>query len=207
MTTRQKEKELEKSLSTPEQTPKDLTRTVVRPRRREDLELSWTCEKSKSSRKGKEAAGVSGQVETDGANPVMELPIQMDGTNVETGPLIAQLDPTEFRMDGAGQELGPADGAERVHHNHPTRSRLPGRPAGRIPCSVQVHQAVRLTPVVSPLSSASSSRPGAPTRTGNPGHGLLRVPPDRVFLSDGTPPPPLLRPYIEPTINPVIRTS
>ena len=56
---------------------------------------------------------MSGQVETDGANPVMELPIQMDGTNVETGPLIAQLDPTEVLVDGAGHELEPPDGAER----------------------------------------------------------------------------------------------
>ncbi|KAG2298826.1 hypothetical protein Bca52824_035298 [Brassica carinata] len=59
--------------------------------------------KSKSFRKDKEAAGVSRQVETDGANPTVVLPIQMDGTNVETGPPIAQLDPTEVRVDGAGR--------------------------------------------------------------------------------------------------------
>lgn len=51
--------------------------------------------KSRTSRKGKEAAGVSGQVETDGANPTVLLPIQTDGTNVGTGLPIAQLNPTE----------------------------------------------------------------------------------------------------------------
>ncbi|WZY93915.1 hypothetical protein YC2023_066244 [Brassica napus] len=37
MATRGKEKDLEKGLSTPERTPKDRTRTVARPRNREDL--------------------------------------------------------------------------------------------------------------------------------------------------------------------------
>ncbi|KAG2314730.1 hypothetical protein Bca52824_017852 [Brassica carinata] len=52
--------------------------------------------KSKSkSRKGKEAAGVSGQVEADGANPTAVLPIQTDGTDVGTGLPLARINPTE----------------------------------------------------------------------------------------------------------------
>ncbi|KAF8084039.1 hypothetical protein N665_0737s0002 [Sinapis alba] len=72
--------------------------------------------KSKTSWKGKEAAGGSGQVEADGTNPTVLLLIQPDGANVGAGLPNAQLDPTEVRVDGAGtqleQELGPADGAD-----------------------------------------------------------------------------------------------
>lgn len=81
-----------------------------------DLNLKGT-KKSKTSRKGKEVAGVSSQVETDRANPTVLLPIHTDGTNVGTGLSIAQLNPTEVRMDGAGRqlelELEPVDGAGR----------------------------------------------------------------------------------------------
>ncbi|KAF8077157.1 hypothetical protein N665_1059s0005 [Sinapis alba] len=72
--------------------------------------------KSKTSRKGREAAGGSGQLEADGANPIAQAPIQPDGADVGAGLPIAQLNPTEVRMDAAGtqldQELGPADGAD-----------------------------------------------------------------------------------------------
>ncbi|KAG2311940.1 hypothetical protein Bca52824_023497 [Brassica carinata] len=124
MSTRGKEKDLEKGLSTPERTPKDQTRTVARPRNYEDLSRDGCVgcgirtKKSKTSRKGKEAAGVSGQVEADGANPTVVLPIQTDGTNVGTGLPLAQINPTEVRVDGAGrqleQELEPAVCAGRL---------------------------------------------------------------------------------------------
>ncbi|KAF2599377.1 hypothetical protein F2Q68_00010686 [Brassica cretica] len=70
--------------------------------------------KSRTFRKGKEAAGVSGQVKIDRANPTVLLPIQTDGTNVGTGLPIAQPNPTEICGDGVGHqlelELEPVDG-------------------------------------------------------------------------------------------------
>ncbi|KAF8091062.1 hypothetical protein N665_0454s0003 [Sinapis alba] len=72
--------------------------------------------KSKTSRKGREAVGGSGQMEADGANPIAQAPVQPDRTDVGAGLLIAQLNPTEVRVDAAetqlDQELGPADGAD-----------------------------------------------------------------------------------------------
>ena len=45
----------------------------------------------------------------------MLLPIQTDGTNVEIGPPVVQVNPTEVRVDGSGRqlepELEPVDGA------------------------------------------------------------------------------------------------
>lgn len=48
---------------------------------------------------------MSGQVNVDWANPTVVLPIQIDGTNVETGLPITQLNPTEVHVDGPERQL------------------------------------------------------------------------------------------------------
>ncbi|KAG2313777.1 hypothetical protein Bca52824_016899 [Brassica carinata] len=122
MSTRGKEKDVDKGLSTPERTPKDLTRTVARPRSHEDQAV-YGCVgcvsiggKSKTkSRKSKEAAGASGQVGADDVHLAAALPIQTDVVNAGTGLTTVQLNPTEVRVDGTDVQLehgsGQADGA------------------------------------------------------------------------------------------------
>ncbi|KAF8048191.1 hypothetical protein N665_2623s0001 [Sinapis alba] len=105
----------------------DQTRTVARPRNHEDLSRGWIAElilgllwvmgnHHTSGWVSWEAAGGSGQFEADGANPTAQVPIQPDGADVGAGLPIAQLNPTEVRVDAAGaqldQEFGPADGAD-----------------------------------------------------------------------------------------------
>ncbi|KAF8090080.1 hypothetical protein N665_0488s0004 [Sinapis alba] len=71
--------------------------------------------KSKTSQKGKEAAGGSGQVEADGTNPTVLLPIQTDGANVGARLPNAQLNPTRFvwlELELSCNRSWPADGAD-----------------------------------------------------------------------------------------------
>ena len=87
--------------------------------------------KRTKSRKGKEAAGGSGPVIGDGANPTQVLPTQTGLVNEETGEPLAMFLPTEVQVDNlgeqqeevreeegdsshAGDETGPGDGVEEL---------------------------------------------------------------------------------------------
>ncbi|KAG2314619.1 hypothetical protein Bca52824_017741 [Brassica carinata] len=66
------------------------------------------------SQRGKEGAGASGNVETDGANPSQVLPTQVEMVNNETGLPVDLLIPTEVRVDNVDdqQELEHKEEAE-----------------------------------------------------------------------------------------------
>jgi len=87
--------------------------------------------KRTKSRKGKEAAGGSGPVIGDGANPTQVLPTQTGLVNEETGEPLATFLPTEVQVDNLGEqqeegreeegdsshvgdETGPGDGVEEL---------------------------------------------------------------------------------------------
>ena len=87
--------------------------------------------KRTKSRKGKEAAGGSGPVIGDGANPTQVLPTQTGLVNEKTGEPFATFLPTEVQVDNLGEqqqegreeegdsshvgdETGPGDGAEEL---------------------------------------------------------------------------------------------
>ena len=67
--------------------------------------------------KGKEAAGASGQAETDGTNPTQMLPTQTGLVNNETGEPVVPTIPTEVQVDDADnqQELRHEEEAESSH--------------------------------------------------------------------------------------------
>ena len=60
--------------------------------------------KRTKSRKGKEAAGGSGPVIGDGANPTQVLPTQTGLVNEETGEPLATFLPTEVQVDNLGEQ-------------------------------------------------------------------------------------------------------
>jgi len=87
--------------------------------------------KRTKSQKGKEAAGGSGPVIGDGANPTQVLPTQTGLVNEKTGEPFATFLPTEVQVDNLGEqqqegreeegdsshvgdETGPGDGAEEL---------------------------------------------------------------------------------------------
>ena len=55
--------------------------------------------KRNKSRKGKEAAGASGQAVADGTNPARVLPAQTGVVNNETGEPEVPIIPTEVQVD------------------------------------------------------------------------------------------------------------
>ncbi|KAG2264861.1 hypothetical protein Bca52824_071940 [Brassica carinata] len=130
MDTRQKdkEKEKEKDMAPGERTPKDPTWTLVKERHREDSSHGkmcgdWViidkCEGTKrtTARKGKEAAGASGQVGLEGTNPTQVLPTQAGLVNNETKEPVVSILPTEVQVTDLKnqQELGREEEAESSH--------------------------------------------------------------------------------------------
>ncbi|KAG2255887.1 hypothetical protein Bca52824_075181 [Brassica carinata] len=86
----------------------DRTWTVVKERHREDSSHGKMCgdwviidnpkgTKKSKTRKGKEAAGASGQIGVDGTNPTKVLPTQEGLVNNETGEPLVPILPTEVQ--------------------------------------------------------------------------------------------------------------
>ena len=73
--------------------------------------------KRSKARKGKEAAGASGQVGLDGTNPTQVLPTQAGLVNNETGEPMVLILPTEVQVTDLNnpQGLGREEEAESSH--------------------------------------------------------------------------------------------
>ena len=73
--------------------------------------------KRTTARKGKEAAGASGQVGLEGTNPTQVLPTQAGLVNNETKEPVVSILPTEVQVTDLKnqQELGREEEAESSH--------------------------------------------------------------------------------------------